>query len=66
MNLNIITNLIIMALALASPLSAAGDHYDRSGKMGSVVLVVALVIIGFVVILFVLERKIKKMEDKLN
>ncbi len=55
-----------MALALASPLSAAGDHYDRSGKMGSVVLVVALVIIGFVVILFVLERKIKKMEDKLN
>jgi hypothetical protein len=42
------------------------DHYDNSGKIWSVVAVVCLVILGIATMLFILERRIKKMEDKLN
>ena len=42
------------------------NQSHRDGKIWSVVIVMALVILGFGVLLFILERRIKEMEEKLN
>lgn len=40
--------------------------FEANGKIGVVILVLSTIFIGLMVILFLLDKKIKKMEDQLN
>lgn len=42
---------------------AAGDHYDNMGKLNTVVICVAVILIGIALFLFYLERRISKIEQ---
>ena len=51
-------------VALSAPvvLSAQGDAYDHSGKMWVVVVCSSVLIIGFGLFLFYLERRLRALE----
>ena len=44
----------------------AGDHYDNTGKLNTIVACVAVILLGIVFFLFYLERRVSKMEDALD
>ena len=58
---------LMLLCSLALPLSAQSpDHYDASGKLYTVVACVAVIIVGIVLFLFYLERRIAKVEKEFD
>lgn len=58
--------LFILLLFFATQLNAQADAIDDVSKINSVIAVVAVILIGMAAFLFFLERRLKKLEDKLN
>ncbi|MFT6809518.1 MAG: putative iron-regulated membrane protein [Saprospiraceae bacterium] len=50
-------------LALTSSLHAQGDQIDNGGKIFTVVVCVAVILLGIVAFLFYLERRISRIEE---
>lgn len=50
--------------AISYSASAQGDHIDSSGKLYAVVACVAIIIVGIVLFLFYLERRITRVESQ--
>ena len=47
-------------------LQAAPDFFRSTGKIYVVVAVIALVLVGFFVFLYLLDRRLTKLEDQIN
>jgi hypothetical protein len=61
----IATSIFIMAFAnSASAASGLEEYFFESGKIKVVVAVAAIVLIGLFTFLFLLERRLKKLENK--
>ena len=44
--------------------SSTTDHFDNRGKIYTVIICAAIIIIGIALYLFYIERRLKKLEDR--
>lgn len=61
-----LTLISLFILVSATLLSAQSDHFDNTGKLYAVVAVVSITLVGIVLFLIYLERKIKILEKMIN
>lgn len=58
--------LLLCTLLGFGQLFANGDHYEDTGKLYTVIACVVVIVIGIVLFLFYLERRISKIEKEEN
>lgn len=58
--------LSIILFMCTIPLIGASDHFSNIGKINTVIACVAVLIIGIVLFLFYLEKRISKLEKDLD
>ena len=66
MSKRLLTSSLLIISILNLTYGQGGDYYDNSGKIYTVVAVVAVTLLGIVAFLIYLERKIKIIENKIN
>lgn len=62
---SIIFTIALLLFSLTDMFGAA-DHYDSGGKLTTVVICVAVILIGVALFLFYLERRISKLEKEVE
>ena len=63
--LAVLTAILLALPAMAQPVEMA-DTMRSEGKIYVVVAIILIVLIGLVTYLFLMDRKVKKLEDKLD
>ena len=54
---------IFLLISFSQILAQGEDHYESSSKIFTVVACVAVILIGIVIFLFFIERRVSKMEQ---
>lgn len=63
--LAVLTAILLTLPAMAQPVEMA-DTMRSEGKIYVVVAIILIVLIGLITYLFLMDRKVKKLEDKLD